>query len=63
MRNRRSYAFSLVSALADRAFIDASVHTERRGRFRATERSLRIDAATSAASAGASVSTTGGRSS
>lgn len=41
MSNRRSYSFSLVSALADRVFIDTGLHPEHRRRFRATTLSPR----------------------
>jgi hypothetical protein len=41
MSSRRSYSFSLVSALADRVFIDTGLHPEHRRRFRATTLSPR----------------------
>ncbi len=41
MSNRRSHSFSLVSALADRVFIDVGLHPEHRRRFRATTLSPR----------------------
>jgi hypothetical protein len=63
MSNRRSYSFSLVSALADRAFIDAVVHTEHRRRFRATALASRADAGAASASESTGGPTIGGRSS
>ena len=60
MSNRRAHSFSLVSALADRVFIDAGLHPEHRRRFRATTLSPRPSAGDPA---DASAPTTAGRSS